>query len=522
MTKASEKDSPPARSAGPSFPIDTLSNVAEYHVENFGCRASRADGEAIAANLRHNGLAPAGQSSTADVVIVNTCSVTAEADRQARAYLRRVRRQNPAARVIVTGCYAQRAPQELAALPEVDAVIGNSHKALVPEIALKLARENSSVILSEPSEFVSPAFGRNNQFSRESNGPAFLPLSSILHDDAFAHAELATLPFAPDSHQTRPNLKVQDGCGNRCSFCIIPTTRGHSRSVSLATCLDDVRRFVDNDGKELVLSGINLGRWGRDLEPVHRFEDLVAAILTQTSLPRLRLSSIEPMDWSPDLLALYREFAVIEPEAHRPAYARNSLNAVPRLARHTHLPLQSGSDTILRRMYRRYRPWHYAEKLAAIRALLPDAAIGADVMIGFPGETDALFQESYDFIAAQPFTYLHLFPFSARPSTPAWELHRHDPVPARAVQQRMAALRDLIAEKSRRFRSSFIGRTLSAVTIGDDAVNAGPGATTEAVTDNFLKLTLHSESDAALPANRLITARITALWDDGLRGTPIP
>ncbi|HVT99634.1 MAG TPA: hypothetical protein VHE33_19195, partial [Acidobacteriaceae bacterium] len=189
----------------------------------------------------------------------------------------------------------------------------------------------------------------------------------------------------------------------------------------------------------------------------------------------------------------------------------------PRLARHTHLPLQSGSDTILRRMYRRYRPWHYAGKLAQIRALLPDAAIGADVMIGYPGETDALFQESYDFIASQPFTYLHLFPFSARPGTPAWELHRQNPVPARAVQERMAALRELIAVKSRVFRSGFIGRTLSAITIGDDTENPGPNPTTEAVTDNFLKLTL----DAPLPANRLVSARVTALWDDGLRGTPI-
>ena len=457
--------------------------MAEYHVENFGCRASRADGEAIAANLRHSGLLPAGQPAAADVVIVNTCSVTAEADRQARAYLRRVRRQNPAARVIVTGCYAQRAPHELAALPEVDAVVGNSHKAKVADLALQFAS--------------APAVAD------------FVPLGTILHDDAFAHTELATLPFAPDAQQTRPNLKVQDGCGNRCSFCIIPTTRGHSRSVPLATCLDSVRRFVDNDGKELVLSGINLGRWGRDLEPAQRFEDLVAAILTQTSLPRLRLSSIEPMDWSADLLALYREFAAV------PSAERRAPNA--RLCRHTHLPLQSGSDTILRRMYRRYRPWHYAEKLAAIRALLPDAAIGADVMIGFPGETDALFQESYDFIAAQPFTYLHLFPFSARPGTPAWELHHQNPVPVRAVQERMAALRDLIAEKSRVFRSGFIGRTLSAVTIGDDAASAGTGPTTQAVTDNFLKVTL----DAALPANRLITARITALWDDGLRATPV-
>jgi threonylcarbamoyladenosine tRNA methylthiotransferase MtaB len=499
--------------------------VAEYHVENFGCRASRADGEAIAANLRHNGLLPAQAPASANVVIVNTCSVTAEADRQARAWIRRVRRQNPAARVIVTGCYAQRAPKELAALPEVDAVIGNSHKSMVASIATELT--NSSVILNQPSVILRSrkrpkdlddlsASGAASGFSPPDPGcggntaaSAFIPLSKILHDDAFAHSELAALPFAADAHQTRPNLKVQDGCGNRCSFCIIPTTRGHSRSVPLATCLDNVRRYVDQGGNgnarggvELVLSGINLGRWGRDLHPAQRFEDLVAAILTQTSLPRLRLSSIEPMDWSPDLLALYREFSV---------------GLQPRLARHAHLPLQSGSDSILRRMYRRYRPWHYAERLAAIRALLPDAAIGADVMIGFPGETDALFDESYRFLSEQPLTYLHLFPFSARPGTPAWELHRQNPVPARAVHERMAALRDLIAEKSRAFRTSFLGRTLSAVTI-----EAGPDNTTAAVTDNFLKLTLDPVNGASIPANQLVAARITALTAEGLRGTLSP
>lgn len=446
--------------------------MAEYHVENFGCRASRSDGEAIAAILRDEGMAPAVDAASAQVVVVNTCSVTAEADRQARAWLRRVRRENPQARVIVTGCYAQRAPEELAALPEVDAVIGNSHKALVAQAALGLVAEQ-------------PA--------------AFVPLNKILHDDAFAHAELATLPFAADAQQTRPNLKAQDGCGNRCSFCIIPSTRGPSRSVSLETCLDDVRRFVERGGQELVLSGINLGRWGRDLEPVQRFEDLVDAILRRTALPRLRLSSIEPMDWSAELLALYREFA-----------AGSEGEAAPRLARHTHLPLQSGSDTILRRMHRRYRPWHYAERMEKIRALLPDAAIGADVMIGFPGETDALFEESYRFIAAQPFTYLHLFPFSARPGTPAWEYHRQQPVPADAVRERMDALRALMAEKSRAFRARFVGQTLSAVTI-----ERGSGAaTTEAMSDNFVKLTL----EGALKGNRMVSARITAVREDGLAG----
>ncbi len=468
--------------------------MAEYHVENFGCRASRSDGEAIAADLRGRGLEPAGQPAAAHVVIVNTCSVTAEADRQARAFIRRVRRQNPDARVIVTGCYAQRAPEELAALPEVDAVVGNSHKSLVADIALQFPLPRS-----EPSLSLTKA-------------PAFVPLSqlaaTILHDDAFAHTELAALPFAADSRQARPNLKVQDGCGNRCSFCIIPTTRGPSRSIPLLTCVDNVRRFVDLGGNELVLSGINLGRWGRDLQPAQRFEDLVDAILRRTALPRLRLSSIEPMDWSPDLLSLYREFAT---ELNATRYP---LNAPFRLARHAHLPLQSGSDVILRRMFRRYRPWHYAERLAQIRALLPGAAIGADVMIGFPGETDALFEESYRFIAAQPFTYLHLFPFSARPGTPAWELHRQNPVPPAAVRERMAALRNLIAEKSRAFRSQFLGRTLSAVTIGPDDNDISGSNTTEAVTDNFLKLTL----DSAIPANRLIAARVTALTAEGLQG----
>lgn len=450
--------------------IVTLGNVAEYHVENFGCRASRSDGEAIASSLRRQGLTAAADPDSAHVVIVNTCSVTAEADRQARAWIRRIRRHNPGARVIVTGCYAQRAPEELAALPGVDAVVGNSHKALVAETAARFA----AIILS-PSSY-----------------QGFVPVTSILHDD-FAHTELATLPFAEDALQTRPNLKVQDGCGNRCSFCIIPTTRGRSRSVPLKGCLESVERFIGYGGKELVLSGINLGHWGRDLNPCTRFEELVHAILTRTRLSRLRLSSIEPMDWSADLLALYSQFSTGE---H------------PRLARHVHLPLQSGSDAILRRMHRRYRPWHYAERLSRIRAILPDAAIGADVMIGFPGETDSFFEETYQFIAAQPFTYLHLFPFSARPQTRGWELHQQEPVPAISVRERMTALRKMMANKSRSFRERFIGKTLSAITIE---------SATEAVTDNFLKLSL----DSVLPANSLVSACVTSLTEGGVFGRAV-
>jgi threonylcarbamoyladenosine tRNA methylthiotransferase MtaB len=444
--------------------------VAEYHVENFGCRASRADGEIISAELRQRGLSPALTPADADVIVANTCSVTAEADRTARAFLRRVHRENPTARILVTGCYAQRAPQELAALPGVHAVIGNSHKALVSPLA---------------AAFV-PLAALQSQST-----------ANVYVDDAFAHSELA-MPEggwganAAGSGQTRPNLKVQDGCGNRCSFCIIPTTRGHSRSLSLEACLANVQAFADAGGTELVLSGINLGRWGRDLAPSRMLEELVSAILYRTRLPRLRLSSIEPMDWTAPLLALFREYAGV------------------RLARHAHLPLQSGSDTILRAMHRRYRPWHYAEKLSLIRESMPDAAIGADVMVGFPGESEALFEESLAFIEAQPFTYLHLFPFSARPGTRAWQLAQEHPVSPHPVRERAARLRDLIAGKNRTFRQSFVGRDLPAVTL-----HTPQDAKARALTDNFLEVQL----DAWAPANRSVRTRVTGLTATGLTGT---
>jgi threonylcarbamoyladenosine tRNA methylthiotransferase MtaB len=435
--------------------------VAEYHVENFGCRASRADGEIISADLRHRGLTQAGTPSQADVVVVNTCSVTAQADRTARAFLRRIHRENPTARILVTGCYAQRVPEELVALPGVHAVIGNSHKALVPELARQAA--------------------------------AFVPLDSLYVDDAFAHSELA-MPQdgwrTQESGQTRPNLKVQDGCGNRCSFCIIPATRGHSRSLGLEACLDEVQAFCDAGGTELVLSGINLGRWGRDLKPAATLEELVRAILLRTALPRLRLSSIEPMDWTPALLALFVEHS-------------------SRLAPHAHLPLQSGSDAILRAMHRRYRPWHYAEKLGRIRESLPHAGIGADVMVGFPGESAALFEESFAFIAAQPFTYLHLFPFSARPGTRAWQLAKENPVNPRAIAERMDRLRVLIAAKNLRFRRQFVGIELPAVTL-----HAVQGDATKALTGNFLEVLLEGWT----AANQDVRVIVTGLADTGLTG----
>jgi threonylcarbamoyladenosine tRNA methylthiotransferase MtaB len=448
-----------------------------FHIENFGCRAARADGEAVASGLARLGLA-ATPAPQADVVIVNTCSVTAEADREARAYIRRAHRLNPEARIVVTGCYAQRAPAELAGLPGVAAVIGNSHKALAPEIANRLAARTPQ---PEPSGQLVPLHA--------------LAGTPIWADDRFAHSfleEAQVLPGSQPGSQTRPNLKIQEGCSNRCTFCVIPQTRGNSRSLAEDKVLAQVRGFVDAGGNELVLSGINLGRYGRDLTPSDArpsLAQLVRRIFAETRLPRLRLSSIEPMDWNHDLIALMREFGGA------------------RLARHAHLPLQSGSDSVLRRMHRRYRPWHYAEKVHALReAAGPALTLGADVMVGFPGETDREFEETVQFIRQLPFGYFHLFPFSARPATRGGELHKQSPVPPAVVGERMAVLRALAHEKLLAHRRSFIGQTMECVTLHTPDLQRLSNLTT-ALSENFLPIELQAD----LPANLLVKTQIIGL-----------
>jgi threonylcarbamoyladenosine tRNA methylthiotransferase MtaB len=432
-------------------------------VHNFGCRATQADGAEIERQLAARGLQPAPEAAAADVVILNTCTVTDSADKDARAAVRRVHRENPGAKIVVTGCYAQRAPEELAAMPGVASVIGNSHK-------------------HQLAELVAPR--------------AFVPLNAISSQnvfvsDIFAHTELLAAPvFEAETHaeRTRPNLKIQDGCDNRCSFCVIPYVRGQSRSLPAERVLREVRALVEMGYQEVVLSGINLGRWGNDFDKKEDFETLVRAILDETPLPKLRLSSIEPMDWSDELLAL--------------------VAASPRVAKHVHAPLQSGSDRVLRLMHRKYRPWHYADRVQKARAAMPDAAIGADVMAGFPGETDAMFEENRAFIASLPFTYLHVFTYSARPGTPAADMPGQ--LPEQVKRERNRILRALAAEKNRAFRESFVGRELDAITLarGDDA-------TTEALTDNYLKLDLAGRH----AANRWRRVRVDGLTEDGLRGT---
>ena len=348
---------------------------------------------------------------------------------------------------MVTGCYAQRAPEDLAALPGVTWVVGNSHKHRVAEIAT----------------------AGSNPHGR---GQDFVPLERValsappftLIGDIFAHTELIAAPvFAADdiAEKTRPNLKVQDGCNNRCSFCIIPSVRGQSRSMHLERVIEEARALVHAGYREIVLSGINLGRWGRDFQPQQRFEQLLRALLMDTDVEKIRISSVEPMDWTDDLVAL--------------------VAGSQRIAKHAHVPLQSGSDRILRAMHRRYRPWHYAEKIHRIREAMPDAAIGADVMVGFPGETDELFEESRSFIDQLPFTYLHVFTYSSRPGTPSAAMPNH--VPIQVARERNRVLRELAAKKNLGFRRRFVGRALDVITLQQNDADS-----TEALSDNYLKV----------------------------------
>lgn len=385
----------------------------------------------------------------ADLVVLNSCTVTSAADEDLRHTVRRVHRENPDARILVTGCYAQRAPEEVAALPGVEWVVGNSDKTRIPDL-----------VADELGHFH----------------------GQIHVHDIFAQHDFLSAPVEEAAgDRARPNLKIQDGCNNRCSFCVIPYVRGRSRSMPSDQVIEQVRGLAKNY-REVVLSGVNLGRWGREPGSALRLVGLVRRMLEETSVERLRLSSVEPMDFSDELLGLMAES--------------------PRIAKHVHAPLQSGSDTVLRRMHRKYRPRHYADRVLKARAWMPDAAIGADVMAGFPGETEAEFEETFQFIDSLPFTYLHVFTYSARPGTPAAGAPGQVPIPIR--KERNRRLRELAERKNATFRNGFVGGSLSVVTLGQGKM---------ALSSNYLKVELLRESGD----NVMRDVRIGSTTEQGLR-----
>ncbi len=435
--------------------------MKKFHVANFGCRAAQSEGAAVHEQLRAGAMSPTKTAFGADVLIVNSCTVTEEADRDVRRLIRRVARRSPETRIIVTGCYAQRSPEELATMPNVSYVVGNSHKSMVGELAID--------VLEDPS-----GEGR----------------AKVFCSDIFQEKELARSPHQGSRGRTRATVKVQDGCDSNCSFCIIPSVRGRSRSLSPAALISQVRELVDRGYPEVVLSGIHLGSYGRDLGGAPCFEELVRSVLNEVpGLERLRLSSIEPLEVTPGLIDL--------------------VAAHSRVARHLHVPLQSGSARILRAMRRPYSPEYYTDLVCRIRERAPDAAIGADVMVGFPGETDDDFMETYRLIDASPLTYLHVFPYSSRPGTVASEMP--NPVPDHVSRYRGRLLRNLSGRKNERFRERFIGRELAVLILDEEAA----GGWRAGMTDNFIKIRVPE----ALAPNRWHSLPVAALDGAGLAAT---
>jgi threonylcarbamoyladenosine tRNA methylthiotransferase MtaB len=418
--------------------------MATFFIQNFGCRATQADASAIRHSLISRGYSAANSERAADIIVLNTCTVTAAADAEARETARRLHRANPRARIVMTGCYAQRAPEELAAVEGVSLVVGNSHQS---EIASLLGTSRSYIPLAQlehSSAVRAPVF--RTEIGAQSNINVSAPGESV-------------------GERTRPILKIQDGCNHRCSYCVIPFVRGNSRSLPPDRVIHEIHRLVAAGAREIVLSGIDLGSYGRTLSPKANLQSLIRRILDETSLNQLRISSIEPMDVTSDLIEL--------------------VASTGRLAPHFHMPLQSGSDRILRAMHRWYRAAHYARRVELIRERLPHAAIGADVIAGFPGETEVDHQLTTHFLENLSLAYLHVFSFSPRPGTEAASLPAATAVPPEIIQRRARELRALAAEKLKAFRASQKGSRLRVLTLVRATENW-----TEAISGNYLKVRL--------------------------------
>jgi threonylcarbamoyladenosine tRNA methylthiotransferase MtaB len=352
-----------------------------------GCKVNAYDSATIGDRLRAAGCELIADGARADVVIVNSCTVTDAADAESRRVARRARRENPSARVILTGCYAQTKPEEAAAVDAVERVIGlNRLDALVAAVT-------------------SPSAGAER----------------ILVGNARRERTVGTYGARSFGGNTRAFLKVQEGCDLFCTFCIIPLARGASRSLPPRQVLAEVERLAAAGFEELVLTGVHLGGYGHDLVPAVDLAWLVGALAEQGLVPRLRLSSIDPHEVSEPLLrVLARE---------------------PALCPHLHVPLQAGDDGVLRRMRRRYDTALARERLQAMRDALPEAAIGTDLIAGFPGEDDAAFERTIAFVEESPFTYVHVFPYSVRSGTTAAKLDgRNAPATIAARARRLRAL----------------------------------------------------------------------------------
>ena len=422
----------------------------KYSIVTFGCRVNQADSFAIEEELRRRGGVDVPPED-ADLVVVNSCSVTATADQGTRQTIRRIVRSNPDVRVVVTGCYATRRPGDIRELPNVVRIVANDDK-------------DSLVGMLERAGELTTA-----QRFDGADGPCGLSA------EASAQAGLALEPGV--AGRTALTLRVQTGCDERCSYCIIPSTRGTGRSRPLVDVLRDVRRAVDAGYREIAITGVHLGSYGRDLGDGHAttLTRLVRHLADWPDDVLFRISSLEPMDCTPEMIEIASQSS--------------------RIAPHFHLPLQHGSDAMLAAMRRPYTAAYYQDLVERIRASIPHASIGTDLIVGFPGERDAHFDQMAGVVETLALSYFHVFPYSDRPGTEASRLP--DKVDGNAIRDRGRVLRNLASRKADAFRRSQEGQTLRALTVDDGC---------SAVTGNYLKLRL----DQQRPRNQWVTVRVAS------------
>jgi len=448
--------------------------MPSFSIQNFGCRVNQAEAFAWTEAFRKGGLRFEHDSARSDLVLVNTCTLTGRADRDVRKFIRKIVRENPAARLVITGCSAEREREEMEKIPQVLLTLPNSEKRSLPEKVLALVGRRS------PGEAEGPAAG----------GPA------------------------EASFRARALLKVQDGCDNGCTFCVIPSVRGESTSVSEDEVLAGVRNLTRHGYREIVLAGIHLSSYGEDRVARGSHLELLREIEMVEGLGRVRLSSLDPRRTDRALVA--------------------HIAGNPRICQHFHLSLQHASGRVLEKMGRAVGPEPYGSLLYGLRELSPEASLGADVIVGFPGETDVDFALLEEFLRDSPLTYLHVFPYSPRAGTPAAAMPQ---VPEGVKRKRAMTLRKLSAEKNFRFRASFLGKELEAVVIrpvedrnGQDdgrtevggmkpaipmSSRSGKEAFAELLTGNFIRTRVPS---CPVPAREIVRVRITRVLAGSTEG----
>jgi len=394
----------------------------------------------------------------ADVYVINTCTVTQKSNYQSRQLVRRAFRQNPYAKIVVTGCYAETHPEEIKALPGVSLVLGNAYKTNLLDYL-----EDCGQSQPQPQLLLINGFKKGKGLQQP-----------IL--DGFRE-------------RSRIFLKIQDGCNFRCSFCIIPKARGPSRSLPMQQVMDQINRVVENGYHEVVLTGVYIGAYGNDLNPKITLSSLLQEISWKTDLKRLRISSMDPKDFNRDLI--------------------ETLCHLPNLCHHLHIPLQSGNDQILIKMRRGYTAGFFKGLILELKQRLTDIHLSTDIMVGFPGETEGQFQETFDLLKALPIASFHVFPFSTRPGTPASEMRGQ--VSCHKKKERVALLRDLSSEKEDTFKRSFVGKKMEIIILKKGKESIG-------ISRNYINVAILDTTNHLPVPLSLTKTRIAFLKDGQLYG----